>query len=260
MQLNFRIYLEALADFGFDRKINDAEESKRPEQENPINTFDVEGMCHLLHERTLGNLLPSSRFINEVQWGSAPGAIRLWVDPKTGIYMERLGIDLKGDPRWYVKKYFQVNRHGYGGYEEVVSQEIFDHVEKIYHMPLDSPKSDYTNLKTLVIEMAERLKKEARPIFLFDRIVKMNEDRYMIWFHLRGQGVQAPGQLRIEKNVTDCVYYPTEGYVRVMNYNYTSPLGQHKWEVAGPDVDVCYFPTQSRDEMIGPIATNMRFY
>jgi hypothetical protein len=258
--LGFKTYMETLANYGVDRRIKDRNEEQRPEKENPINFFDLEYMRDMLCERMLGEMHPFSRFVNEVQWGDGPGALRFNIDPKTGVYIERLGVDLSGEKRWCTKKYFQINRHGYGGFEEVVTQELFDHLQEIYKDPMDSPSADYRDLKMLVINMAERLRKEARPLFLFDRIAKMDENRYLICFNVRGQGVQAPGQTRIEKNVTDVNYYPNEGYIRVINYNYESPLGEHKWEVSGPDMNLFYFPTQSRDEIIDPVATNLRFY
>lgn len=258
--MNFKRYMEALADFGFDRKVIDQHASQRPERENPIDTFNIEYMRDMLVERELGLLQPFSRFVNEVQWGTGVGAMRVLVDPKTGIYMDRLGFDLHGEPRWHTKKYFQVNRHGYGGYEEVVSQELFDRLEEVHKKPLDSPKSDYKDLKTLVIGLTERLRKEARPIFLFDRVNKINDNRYLICFDVRGQGMGEPGQKRVEKNVTDVNYYPSEGYIRVINYSYESTHGEHKWEIGIPDLDLCYFPTQPRDEIIDPIVTNLRFY
>lgn len=260
MQLNFRGYMEAIADFGFDRNTRDPHEGERPERENPIDTFDIEFMTEMLQSRELGSLRPSSRFVNEVTWGSGIGSIRLWVDPKTGVYMNRLGTDLGGEPRWYTKKYYQINRHGYGGFEEVVTQELFDRLVEVQKQPIDSPVRDYKGLKSLLIAMVERLRKDARPIFLFDKVTKMDEYRYLIAFNLRGQGVQAPGQKRVEKNVTDLSYDPEAGTIRVMNYNYESPLGEHKWEVSGPDLDLIYFPTQPRDEIIGPVATSLRFY
>lgn len=250
--------MEALADFGTGRV--QSPERDRPERENPINTFNIEYMKDMLCERTLGPLQPYSRFVNEVMWGNGPGSIRIWVDPKSGVYLDRLGVDLSGERRWYTKKYYQINRQGYGGYEEVVTHELFDRLSEVYEQPPESPKSDYKELNSLVISMAGRIRKESRPIFLFDKIHKLNENRYLISLNLRGQGVQQPGQSRAEKNITDVSYHPNEGYIRVINYMYSSPLGEHKWAVSGPDQDVCYFPTQSRDEIIDPVVTNLRFY
>jgi hypothetical protein len=255
---NFKRYLEALADFGFEAK--PAEPVGRPEMENPINTFNIEQMRDILIERELGPFRPFSRFVNEVQWGYNPGAIRLWVDPKSGVYMDRLGNDLDGTPRWYTNRFYQINRHGYGGYEEVVTQELFDHLEKIQESPNDSPMAGFDGMFDLIRSLTERLRREAKSIFIFDRVQKMHENRYLVCFNLRGQGVQAPQQKRIEKNITDINYYPEGGYLRAINYNYESPLGEHKWEVSGPDIDIVFFPTQPKDEIIDPIVTNLAFY
>lgn len=259
-ELAFRNFVEALADFGVDRPTHHPEAGKRPEKENPIDTFDIERMRDMMVERELGELLPVSRFVNEVVWGGGPGSIKMWVDPKTGVYIDRLGTDLEGVSRWYTKKYVQINRHGYGGFEETVANEIFDFLEAVQRQQIDSPKRDYTELKSLTLTLAERLRREARPIFVFDGVRQMNENRYLILFNVRGHGLQAPGQVRVEKNVTDVNFYPGGGYIRVINNNYQSPLGEHKWEVGGPDLDCVFFPTQDREEIVSPVVTNLRFY
>lgn len=260
-EFNFKKYFaEAIADFGFDRQNTDPAEGQRPEKENPIDTFNIQYMRDILQERSLGELHPRSKFVNEIQWGQGLGSIKLWVDPKTGVYINRLGTDLTGEPRWYTKKYYQINRSGYGGFEEVVAQELFDRIIEVYRQPPDSPKENFGGLKSLLIAMVERLKKEARPIFLFDKVTQLSESRFLIAFNLRGQGVQAPGQRRVEKQIVDLSYDEQNGTIRTIMYGYQSTLGEHKWEVGGPDLDLIFFPTQSRDEIIEPIATNLKFY
>jgi hypothetical protein len=253
--------MEAIADFGFEEKHpKEASSEGRPERENPIDTFDIERMKDLLTERTIGDMEPYSKFVNEVVWGNHPGAIRLWVNTGYGVYVDRLGRDLLGNPKWCTKKYYQINRQGYGGYEETVTEELFHHLEEVYNSSPDSPRHEFHDLQGLVIAMAERIKRVCRPIFLFDQIRKLADHHYLIAFNLRGHGLQAPDQKRMEKNIVEVVFYPAEGSLRVISTAYESSLSQHDWSVSPVHSEFCFFPSQTREEIIEPIATVMRFY
>lgn len=245
--------------FGFQKKADPSSEQKEPE--NPIDQFNIEALHDFLVERSLGQIRPRSRYVNEVVWGEQPGAIRYWIGPTYFTAVERLGTDLEGNRLWYTKKAFQINRGGYGGYERIVAQEMFEQLEEVYHENPDSPSSEYKDLKRLVMVMADKLRKSCRPIFMLNKIVEHSENRYLICFNVRGQGVEAPGHQRVEQLTVDMNYYPKAGYLRGLVYSIESPTGgAHEWAVTASQIDLNFMPSQSQDEIIEPIAMSLRYY
>jgi hypothetical protein len=260
-RLSFRKFVEATDIFGF--------ESEKPRgnsddnfHEKPINQFDIELMIEYLSKRSMpSGLKPQSKFTDEIQWGTEPGAVKLHIDTGYTFAIKRLNNDLRGEPRWVTKKAFQLNRHGYGGYEDSVAQEIFEHILKCYREELDAPQKDYDGLESLVIHIANKMRRVAKDIFMYSGIKKITDNHYVISFNLRGSGVEAPDQSRVEQNQTQISYDKESGTIRVTNYNIESPTGgAHKWKIMPIDIDAYFFPTQSKEEISEAIAVELKYY
>jgi len=243
--------------FGFEKELFP---TQKRQIDRPIDSFDIEELIESLSRYPVGQLLPEVKFMNEVHWGRGTGAIRVWTGTKGGLMIERLGYDLKGEPRWITKRRYQINQSGVGSFEETITQEVLDEVKKIHESPLDSPKEGYNTLDHLVSRMANTLKRSANEVLIFEGIRRLNENEYIIRFGLRGHGVQAPQQKRVEENHTHVVYYPKSGYITVKNYNIESTLGQHTWKVVPNHINWCFFPTQNEDEIIKSVANNLHWY
>jgi hypothetical protein len=258
-KINFKYWLEGYEMFGFD-KPKDKEAPR--EKENPIDAFDFEYLNEMLTKRMVGPLEPTSFHLNEVIWGQGvPGAIRMKVMPQYLVVLERQAHDLAGNLKWYTKRAFQINREGYGGYEEMVAQELLENVEKVYELAPDAPNGEFKDLRGLVLSMADRVRRSIRPVFFFDKILKANENRYLICFNVRGQGVEAPGHSRVEQTQIDVNFYPETGDLRVLSYNIESPVGRTRsWQLQPMNQEFTFLPTQSREEIIEPIAISYRFY
>lgn len=258
--MRFKHYLEATDIFGFDK-----EKSYETGDDNmlskPVNKFDIELMMELLERKSIGNQIPFSRFVNEIQWGSQPGAIRLEVDTGLTFYIKRLGVDKTGNPRWCTKRMFQLNRTGYGGLEDSVSQEIYEHLNKYYQGRLDAPTDDYKDLNSLVTHVYDKMKRVAKDIFIPEGIKKLNDDAYILTMGVRGHGLQAQDQRRVEQNQTMIAYDRDQGTIRIFNYNIESPVGKgHEWKLMENDLDIYFFPTQSRDEISECLAIHFKYY
>lgn len=257
--MEFKTWLEGYEQFGFGKNPSPSNNQKEPE--NPIDGFDVEALHDFLVERKVGQLRPVSQYVNEIVWGEQPGAIRYRIGPCYLTLMDRLGTDLEGNRLWYTKKVFQINRGGYGGYERMVAQEMFDKLEEVYEKDQDSPRSEYQGLKHLVTMMADKVRKTCRPIFMLDKIVEHNQNRYLICFTVRGQGVESPGHQRMEQMTIEMNYYPEAGYIRGMVYSIESPVGRgHSWTLQPSQVDLKFMPSQPMDEIIEPFAMVLRYY
>ena len=262
INMDFRNWLTEYADYGFEEKESRNEKiDSSIDREIPIHRFDIEEMSTYLVMRQLGPHKPNARFVNEIVWGEEVGAMRVRINTDIGVMIDKKGVDLGGNIRWITKRSFQVNREGYGGYEDVVAGEIFEHVEEVYYQPNDVASSEFKGLERLVVGMAGKLERVAKDIFIFENITKVDDNRYIISFGVRGQGIEAPDHRRIEKNITEIIYSPKSGTIRVFNTNLESDVGgAHSWTIMPTNQDFYFFPSQDRDEIMEVISTPLKYY
>ena len=259
MKRSFRRWLEAVDIFGFDKEINP--EKNTDINAKPINQFNIELMMEFLSKKSLGLHSPYSPFISEMVWGEDLGAVKLEIDTGLTFYIKKKGKDLLGDDRWITKKMFQLNRHGYKGMEDFVSQEIFEHIERVYNEPTPAAQNGYTELENLTFHLYNKMRMVAKDIFIPVGIRQVDEDSYIIAFEVRGHGLEAQDQRRVEQNQTIVTYDKESGTIRVFNYNIESPVGgQRKCEIMENDLDIYFFPTQDREEISECLAVHFKYY
>jgi hypothetical protein len=197
-RLSFRKFVEATDIFGFEPE-RFSEDPDNSMYERPINQFDIDLMMEYLSKKSMpAGLKSKSNFINEIQWGTEPGAVKLFVDTGLTFYIKKFNHDLQGTPRWVTKRMFQLNRHGYGGLEDAVAQEIFEHLEKYYRKDIDAPQKNYDELENLVMHISNKLKRTSKDIFMYEGIKKLTDNNYIIAFGVRGHGVETQDQQRVE--------------------------------------------------------------
>lgn len=256
--------LESLADFGFNNDNEPTQEEKDQKaigDSKPIDTFDIEFMMEYLSNQVIGGKKGKMPFVNEVHWGEGAGSLRVWSGTSLCINIDRMGHDLTGCPKWGTKKYFQINRSGYGGHEPAVAQEIVEQLKLLDQKPLDSPSSNYQELESLVSAISEQLRQSSRNIFLYEGVKKKNDNEYIIRFGVRGHGIEAQDQQKVEENHTTVTYDKKTGMIRLINTNIESAVGGgSKWEIMPSDTDWYFFPTQPKNEIVEAIATAMRWY
>lgn len=262
--MKFRSFYEAVDIFGFESGRDRTEDEKYSELENhPIRQFDIELMMKLLLRKKLGlHEADYSGFMNEISWGGErPGAMKLEVDTGYTFYIKRLNYDLEGNKRWATKKIFQLNRRGLAGYEDIIANEIYEHIERMNEMEIDYPMSDYDSLEKLTHKISQAMRRTSKSMFIWRGIKKMNEHCYHIIFELRAGGVETQDQKRVEQNVTQVSFDETKGAIRVNNYNIESPTGKdRKWEIMPDDINLYFYPTQSIDEIADTMAIHFKYY
>lgn len=257
--MQFKKYLEAIDIFGFDKDRTEID-THDPFLTDPINQFDTELMMNFLSKKSL-NTISAVGDVSKVQWGNEPGAIKVEVDPGFTFYIKRLNNDKAGNPRWVTKKMFQLNRNGYGGYEDSVAQEIHECAVQVSKQSLDAPKEKFDGLEDLSMHIYNKLKRSSKPIFIPEGIKKMSDNAYLLCFGLKGQGVQWRSQDRVEQNQTAITYDEQCGTIRITNYNLRSSVGGlHEWKLMPSDLDVYFFPTQTREEIAEAISVHMKYY
>jgi hypothetical protein len=258
--MRFRKYFEATDIFGFESKKSEP----NPESaflSKPVKQFNVELMMDFLSQKNLGAFGPSMPFLHEIRWGNQPGSMKLEVDTGYTFYLKKLGIDKQGNPRWVTKRMFQLNRQGYGGTEDAVAQEVFEQIQKYSTSNIESPVEEYKDLENLVDNIYKKVIRTSKPIFMPEGIRKLHDDAYILKFGVRGSGLEASSQTRVEQNQTLISYDREAGTIRVTNYNIKSPVGRrHAWKIYPNDLDLYFFPTQDRDEISETVAVHMKYY
>jgi hypothetical protein len=258
--MKFRFFAESGTDiFGFEKER--ATEIKQDDDGKPIKSFDTELMMRYLSKTRIGVNEAYSGFFNEIQWGERYGAIKLEVSPRMLFLVQRLARDLEGNPRWIAKKAFQLNRSGYGGTEESVASEIYEHIKMVSENGLEGPNKDYRELSSLAQYMANKLQRCAQDKFIWRGIKKVSADNYQVVFEVGMQGVEAPHQRRVEQNVTDLSFDRECGTINIRNYNVESKVGgPHAWKVMPAYLNLYFFPSQDRSEIVDPFMVLMKYY
>jgi hypothetical protein len=78
---------------------------------------------------------------------------------------------------------------------------------------------------------------------------------------LRGQGVQKRDQKRVLENITQVSFDQNKGKIRVINTSVDNKVGRdNNWRLQPSDINVEFFPTQSRDEIAEAVATWIKWY
>lgn len=260
-ELRFKTWFEATDIFGFEdpRPSEDAGESMLA---RPIQQFNTQLMMDFLANKRVGMQNSRNPFVNEMQWGTEPGSsVKLEVDTGYTFYIKKLVTDLQGEQRWITKKMFQLNRQGYGGHEDSVAGEVHEHLENAYAEPMDSANREYNDLESLVLHVTNRIRRTAKEIFMYEGIKRLDEDNYLIIFSIRGSGVEAPDQQRVEENLTQVTYDRDSGTIRIQNYNVESPVGRaHDWALMPKDVELYFLPSQSREEISEALSIHFKYY
>lgn len=259
--LRFKTWLEAVDIFGFEAQPR-KEESDDSILSKPISSFNTELMMEILSHKKIGLHSPNMPFVSEIQWGTEPGsAVKLEIDTGYTFHLKKLAVDLLGQKRWITKKLFQLNRHGYGGHEDSVAGEIYEHLTNAMKSSMDSPKQEYNDLENLTVHLTGRIRRVVKDLFLYQGIKKVDENNYLIMFEMRGHGVEAPDHTRVEKNLTQVTYDKESGTIRVQNYNVESPVGKgHSWSLGLQDIDLYFLPSQTREEISEAVAVHFKYY
>ena len=246
--------------FGFERE-NEKFERKKDSDDNPILYFSLEEMMNRLCSYEVGIKEPNLKFINEIHWGENTGAIRVRLGTAFNLMIERCGFDLTGNKRWYTKKCYQINQNNYGGFEDAVADEIIEEVRKIDKSKLDSATSAWEGCEKMVIEVASKVRRTAKEIFIFEGVRKNAENQYILRLGVGNQGVETQDQRRVLENQTTIVYMEKEGIIRISNTNIESDVGKApSWEIQPQDTDYYFAPTQSNQEIAECLATTLHWY
>ena len=244
--------------FGFDRDLRIPKKNK--DSERPVQQLDIEEIINMLASYDLPTKPGKADFVSEVQWGEDQGAIRVRIGTGLNFFIERLSIDLQGVPQWITKKIYQVDQSGIGGKEETIIQEVFDEVKRLDEKPMDSAKHEFKEIENLVGNMAGKIRRTARDVFVYEGVRKVDDNDYIIRLSVRGQGQISNNGWTVRENQTHIVFDERKGLIRIMNYEVASQTLGRNWVIRPSDVDVFFCPTQTREEISEAIATTLHWF
>lgn len=260
--MRFKTWLEQNDIFGFDKPAKI--EPRSIIEEEPIKSFNSEYAIDLLLEKNLNSKHAFSRFSNEIQWGSGSGAIKLKISPMFDAFIYNLIHDLEGNPTWICRKVFQINNKDFAGRERVVSEDLFEQIQKIDQSGLLYAKEEM-DFASFVSALVNRLKHFKSEIFYYKGTKKLHENNYLTWFEIKGQGsgrvAGSHAAASILQMITDMSFNPKTGLIRLMLTNVNDNVDEPtSWELWYSDFNEQYSPIQSRDEIIETFLCFLKYY
>jgi len=253
--------------FGFGEiEAKKRDEEEIPDDDQPIRPFSVAWMMDVLARKKIGGRVKASHaFLDQVTWGEGKvGSVRVKLTPNIAVFIERAVDDVQGQRTWVCKKVFKPNLKEYAGREEVVANDVFKEVEKLYDTKIDTATEEHDYLINLVKRMAARLKAVAPEIFVFQDVKEINQNYYVIYFSLKGVGV---GKLATKgRRVTqtpeatiDVNFNKERGLIHVILTTVTIGGEGDDWQLDIPYLDAFYAPSQNKDEIIDTVITALKY-
>lgn len=232
---------------------------------HPLHRIKVSEVIDEISRHNIGNKTSFNKFHNTVQWGENQGAIYMEVSPLGSFktIIRRMAYDAQGNPIWICKMvvpfndYLNANRP----FDESLAGIVLEKIELVDKSHPDSPKVDYVHLERLAHKMATVCRLNKPDLFVFRGIRESKKNQhYIIFFELRGQGVEAPGAQRIEQFHIELDYNPNRGVIRCWGHDVASPTKGHVWLPQPSEFDELYLPTQSPDEICECVAGALSTY
>jgi len=258
-----------MANFGFD------EEPKRKDFERrspnhgdptrcqvmPIQNLDLDYTTELMSRQMIGEKVARRPFMDKVVWGNDVGAVRLNIGTKTEMMVDKLCTDLQGVPVWVTKRMVQLERQDCADQEMVIADEIMQEIKDVDQSPLDSPTNQFDKFERLVTAIAYKAGTVANDPLFIDGITKLNDNRYIIVFGVRGAGTGNTDQSRVNQVMIDMSFDQETGVIKMIEGNVESA---HKkgmeWNLVPSDFILNFMPSQPQDEIVDICASVIKFF
>lgn len=235
--------------------------------DSPIVPINSQVLIETMMKLNLGETSPFSDFADQIQWGKTTGATRMVISPLGSFksIIRRLQTDLEGNETWICKKIIPYKDllHSNKNFDENFANILFEYVEKAQSKQIESPCKDYGKLENLVLKLAKfSLRKDVLPeIFIYRGIRQIKKDeRYLIHFECRGQGVETPNSGRLEQFIIEMNYNKTTGMIRSFGYDVQSPTRQRLWVPQPSEWDEYFSPYQETEEILNCIGAALSTY
>jgi hypothetical protein len=263
-QLNFKEWLGLKDIYGFEKEVNQAQNTQKID-ELPVKRLALDIVMERLAQNSLPLGLPKSKFLTEMQWGTHDGALRVKWTPKLNVKIHRLHHDREGNEAWILKKFFFVNDRDFAGQEDVVADEIFDQVKAIAYQNHDSVMEEGEfKFDNIVYSLAAQMRQQQYQVIEFERVKKLNENEYDLSFWVRGGGTgtlygphsQRPALALIVK----MAYNERTGLIKAIAEMIQSVDNSAEWAIQPAEFEEYFLPTQPKNEIINSIVTSLKWF
>lgn len=254
--------LDEYARYGFE--LDSRNIKKDPENDNPIQSVNLEYISKLLAKKAYGVKFPvRNNFFGEVQWGTSDGALQVKFSPLGGLNasVRKLIHTTNGEPVWICKKVLEI-RHTYDEHPDKLHYALDEILKETDNAGLDAPDTNYKNLERLAIQLAATLRiKTTQKIFIYEGIRVLAEDeRYIIHFGVTGQGRQRAGQKRLDQMQIDVTYMKEDGIIRIAANEVGDKIDNYRWQIDPSNFLEYFSPHQSVDEICAAVLAHFNCY
>ena len=105
-------------------------------------------------------------------------------------------------------------------FDTELAKDVFEQIKNTDQSELESAKTDFDQLEDLAIKIAEASQLNIPKLFIYKGIREVKENsHYIIFFEVRGQGVEAPGSARVEQHHIHVSYDNNKGLIKIINKN-----------------------------------------
>lgn len=247
--------------FGFDSI--PVSQPKPSLEDTPLNHLDIEQVLADM-KVSVNAKRPIQRVesCSEIQWGDRPGAIKVSFGTlgALNVTFHQLVPDLVGHHRWVCKKVIPLGEKYNQKIERTMSEDLLNQVIELDKRGMETPNKAFEEMERLVVRLASEVRRKAPQIFVYEGVKKVDDSRYLIYFSVRGHGVQAKDQHRLEQYIIDTSFDNTCGVIRIFGNRIESSLGQHSWKLTPVDWKEVFMPSQQLAEIIEAVVQQMARY
>lgn len=255
---SFRVWLE-------DLQLREPFQPGPQAPEMPFDNFDMEDFTEYLARKELRGSRPAYPFINEVQWGGGPGAIRVRVNTKWHVLIERQVAGMDGVNRWVLRNLFRVNTAEYRRREEVAADAVFEAVQEIDRSAVDVPSRERPDLVHLAERITKAIKRKCGDMFFYESARQHGRDDVAVRFSLvgGGKGLVAHGSNQfssVEAAEVRVLWDRDAGMLRVMHSNIVVEGEGGDWAIQPASFDAMFAPSQRDNEISEAVVTSLKFF
>jgi len=232
--------------------------------DDPAANHEIEYVVKQLGKLNLGYKYPIPDFyFGEVQWGNAPGAVRVDFGPFGGLraVIRKRVHDLYGENVWICKKVVEVKDKYLKNPDSLIA-ELTEFIIETDHGGLDAPSNTYEGLERLTLKLAGHLRRNTiQQILIYEGIRKVVENKdYIIHWGATGMGRQRQDQKRLDQFTVQLKYEQDLGYIKIAGNELGDVIGKHRWKYDPSQFLEFFMPSQKEDEVLDSILAHLNSY
>jgi len=231
----------------------------------PFDNFDLEDFTEHLAKKELRGSRPNYPFVNEVQWGTGPGSIRVRVNSKWHVLVERQLAAADGINRWALHRLVRVNTADYRRREEVAADAVFEAVQELDRSGADVTDRRRPDLVALAERITRAVERRCGKMFHYESAKQHGKNDIAVRFSLTGGGrglvVHGSNQFSsVEAAEVRVIFDEQAGMIRVIHSNIVVEGDGGDWAIQPASFDAMFAPSQKDADIAEAIVTSLKFF